>query len=135
MRATDLRIGNYIGCDGDILIVEKIDSKNNIGFSLFKKAVGQHVNSGNKYYIELTEEILLKCGFEKATIPTAIKDIFIVYYKKDSFVVYLMNDFFEIELITKDGEQFNLFRTFKKELHILQNIYQLLENQELTINL
>jgi len=132
MRATDLRIGNYVRYLNKLEKVRQIRSN-----KILLKSIGipQIVYVDYIEPIELTEEILLKCGFDKATIPTAIKDIFIVYYKKDSFVVYLMNDFFEIELITKDGEQFNLFRTFKKELHILQNIYQLLENQELTINL
>ena len=132
MRATDLRIGNYVRYLNKLAKVRQIRSN-----KILLKSIGipQIVYVDYIEPIELTEEILLKCGFEKTTIPTAIKDIFIVYYKKDSFVVYLMNDFFEIELITKDGEQFNLFRTFKKELHILQNIYQLLENQELTINL
>jgi len=118
MRATDLRIGNYIGCDGDILIVEKIDSKNNIGFSLFKKAVGQHVNSGNKYYIELTEEILLnKTPFQK------IND---AHYAYLSFMIWRVENRFYYD---KNGTEL-------KYIHDLQNSFYYNTNKvELTINL
>ena len=64
VEVRELRIGNLIGCDGNILIVEKIDIQNNIGYSLFEKSKGQHVNSGNKYYIPLTEEWLLRFRFK-----------------------------------------------------------------------
>lgn len=117
----DLRIGNYIGCDGDILIVEKIDSKNNIGFSLFKKAVGQHVNSGNKYYIELTEEILLKCGFDED--DTLFHNQIALYKNSIGGFNYNAN-YFEYD---------NLIEI--KYLHQLQNLYWCLCGKELEINL
>jgi len=89
----------------------------------FEQAVG----------IPLTEELILKCGFKKVRIKTAINGFYIIYYKKENFVVYLLSDFFEIELITKRGEQFNLFKTFKKELHVLQNLHYFLTNTELIL--
>lgn len=135
INANELRIGNYVHlfdnigyfkihlvCKSAIQVESDL-----IGGEVFKLDIVQP--------IKLDEDILLNCGFDKIKIPTSIPDFFIEYYKLGDFIVYLLSDFFEVELIRKNGEQFNLFKTFKKELHILQNIYSILEEQELKINL
>ena len=141
MKASELRTGNYVYDDesNDVMVVAKIETieytKWNSGdeFSI----VCKKLDSDSAYYegyfrpINLTEEWVFKLGFEKVKIPTALKDFYIEYYKKDNFIVYLLKDSFEIELITKSGEQFNLYTNFKKEVHILQNVFYSLTSTEL----
>ena len=114
MKTNELRIGNYIGQDGNILIVEKIDIQNNIGCSLFEKAKGQHVNSGNKYFIPLTEEWLLKLGFYECH----------GWYRKNNLEIYKVKNYLYIP-------RFNIGL---EHVHQIQNLYFALTGEELTIN-
>lgn len=65
MEANELRIGNYFGCDGDILQVTNINEHGIFGGKIAIKNTGMRTNSGQKYPIEITEEWLLRFGFEK----------------------------------------------------------------------
>jgi hypothetical protein len=135
MKASELRIGNLT----EYFIIDKLDERkefwevnaldiddisdiNRLGYKL----------AGYRP-IPLTEEWLLRFGFERIKINTSVKGIWIIYYKLNDFVVYLLSDFFEVELIKKNKEQFNLRKVFKKEVHILQNLYFAIINQELTL--
>ena len=112
IHANELRIGNLIGCDGNILVVEKIDVQNNIGYGLFEKSKGQHVNSGNKYFIEFTE------NWVKRAVNL---DIF-------HFEIYGDDTCgFHIDL---DGAWL-----FIKYLHDFQNLFFALTRQELELKL
>ena len=143
MQTNELRIGNYVSDDEDdsIMIVSSIEDPQytrwNSGdeFNIVCRASSTTYFEGEFKPIELTEGWILQLGFKKVKLETALKDFYIEYYQKDNFVVYLLSDFFEVELITKSGEQFNLFKTFKKEIHILQNLYFSLMGEELELEL
>jgi hypothetical protein len=138
MKAQDLRIGNYIEVGLNIKfesvysIIEEISNNSNV--VLIKDANILRVMPLDVINpIPLTEEWLLKFGFEKNEIPTSLKDFYIINYQLENFVVYLLESSFEIELINKSGEQFNLFINKKKQVHILQNLYFALTGKELKI--
>lgn len=90
------------------------------------------INIGSISSIVITEELLLKCGFDRTTYITKGIEIEITYYKLKNIVIYLLHDFFEIEIITPDG-QFNLYKSFEKHLHQLQNLFFALTGQELEV--
>ena len=115
-KANELRIGNLIGCDGNILIVEKIDKQNNVGCSLFEKSKGQHVNSGNKYFIPLTKEWLLDFGFKLISEDKKV-------YCKGRFQIEKIGDSF---IETRYG-------TNLKYIHKLQNLHFEIIKEELTL--
>jgi len=120
MEANEFRIGNYVFSK----MVE-----DTIQLSALLESQDLQVEP-----IPLTEEWLFKFGFKKIKIKTTIKGFYIISYKLNDFVVYLLSDFFEVELIRQNKEQFNLFKTFKKEVHFLQNLYFALINEELKLN-
>ena len=64
MEAKELRIGNLVECDGNILEVIRI-SKDVINYETVIKSKGLQTNSGRKVPIPITEEWLLKFGFIK----------------------------------------------------------------------
>ena len=79
--------------------------------------------------VSLTEEWLLRCGFKKVIEHFSVEDI---HYENKNCWVYLLEDCFEIEVNCSD-KRFNLWRQYKKELHILQNLYKEIFQEELTI--
>lgn len=122
MRATDLRIGNYVRYLNKLAKVRQIRSN-----KILLKSIGipQIVYVDYIEPIELTEEILLNCGFEKKEF-----DYFILKYgNNECYFSYKRNN---LELCR------NMQTTASskiKYLHQLQNLYFALTNQELTINL
>jgi|SRR5690606_18891832 len=123
IQANELRIGNYVRCvEGNIIKINKEDF------------ICILTNTYEVDPIPLTEEILLKCGFERKSYTTKGVEIEVIYYKIGNIVVYLMRDFFEIEITTSSG-QFNLHKTFPKKLHQLQNLYFALTGEELEVKL
>ena len=144
IQANELRIGNYVYDNFDVTnprVITKINIDDFISMS-----------HGNKYYpIPITEEILLKCGFEVSTSA----DI----YEKDVYSIQIENSrslcfyncevtqmetgekktvstwFFDYEWahsVTNDG---NSFWNRPKYLHQLQNLYFCLTGQELNVEL
>jgi hypothetical protein len=129
MKANELRLGNLILKNNEIHEISSL-----FFVDLHDGTIRENYN--NSYIIEpipLTEEWLLKFGFKKNEIPTALKEFYIVNYQLENFVVYLLEKSFEIELINKNKDQFNLFINPKKQVHILQNLYFALTNNELKI--
>lgn len=116
MKANELRIGNWLQrLDGsffqctpnDILIIYQWDGSE----SLLPKP------------IPITEELLLKCGFEKKHTDVFIKGIY------------------DLEPLFSDSDEWD-FCIYEKEtntklkyLHQLQNLYFALTGKELEINL
>lgn len=133
IQPQELRIKNIVSIDGVMIKVRSI-TKDKIGYYHAKRFWYEYEFKDFEP-IPLSEELLFKSGFELVKVPTEIKDFHIEYYKKGIFVVYLLKDHFEVELINKVGEQFNLFKIFKKQLHKLQNIYYEIEGEELQITL
>jgi len=118
MKVTDLRIGNYIYYNNEIIKITGIK--------------GNKIYWGNDYYdsimlnhnlftpIPLTEEILFKCvGFEKIGIMIESGLFYKIYKQDDAWIIALSNGI----LIRK-----------LKYLHEFQNIYKELTGEELKIN-
>lgn len=139
VKSNELRLGNLIGCDGNILIVEKIDIQNNIGCSLFEKSKGQHANSGNKYFIPLTEEWLLNFGFEKFIYDSEETGFGVEYELKASPDVFLSySDDFSLGIYSEESRKENDMAVIPtheniKHVHQLQNLYFALTGEELTL--
>lgn len=117
MRVEELRVGNFVRHEGNVKEIANIIGKvsKSVEFMSWKK-----VHISNIEPIELTEEILLKCGFE----PT----YFVSNNKLASYRIY------NIDFLNPD---FTLvwFKTKIEYLHQLQNLYFALTNKELEINL
>lgn len=119
MKATDLRIGNYVKYLGEITIVNSISGATTTYVSTRKSGI-MPINSFQP--IELTEDIFLKCGF--------------VYVKHFGFRMrkgcFIKDDleysgyYFRWNGQTLAGIHY---------LHQLQNLYFALTQTELEINL
>ena len=124
MESNDLRIGNYIAdyeCEPYYFKVEEIKKRN---FDL-----GVVYRNGSCWcrepeLIELTEEILLKCGFDKLCDKRK-------GFKKSLYSNKYLSFDFDDGVLSIDWRP--LLKI--KYLHQLQNLYFALTNQELTINL
>lgn len=110
MKAEELRIKNKVNLSGEIVTVKSIEF-NNINQEYFIKIFEDFRLPKVSFLnpISLTEEILLKCGFEKT------KEI-------DSWE---LKGFGFVDISTPQC----------KYLHQLQNLYFALTGEELTINL
>jgi len=126
----ELRLGNYIKLekylnDGDrVFKVEIFGVNNRISTSCINKDGEERFVFMKLPYepIQLTEEILLKCGFEKIRTDYFIEGIRFYVSKPDNF-----DDFV---LVDKDS-----VLTIVKHLHQLQNLYFSLTGEELKVNL
>ena len=122
MKANELRIGNYVnhkelgyiqvyGMNGEI-----------IQFDYRKDPYYEEIPFDKLSYIPLTEDILLKCGFEKEEESNCYVNQIALYFTFDKITCNV--SYYEYDnLINVDY------------LHQLQNLYFALTNEELTINL
>lgn len=117
VNANELRLGNWISYNGKYYEVDEI------WFDLDEGAYyTQDFNINFISPIPLTEELLLKCGFERNKT-----------YKR-----YFYNG---ISISKYEGEKYFVFDGWRfraidiKYLHQLQNLYFILTGEELTINL
>jgi len=119
MKATDLRIGNYVKYLGEITIVNSISGATTTYVSTRKSGI-MPINSFQP--IELTEDILLKCpqfnSISSDGFPLFISGSFVFEVSAEKQLLYI-NDC-GVEL---------------KGLHHLQNIIKDLVQTELEINL
>ena len=114
IKASDLRIGNWVSYLGENVVCDI----NTIW------AISNYVPPTIMYQpIPLTEEWLLRLGFEKVEYP--IEDLVIPYYEKGCISIEGID--FDIELF--NGEKLNI-----DYVHQIQNIYYALHGEELTIN-
>jgi len=120
MKANELRIGNLVERDGNILEVIRVAKDGIVNYDLVIKSQGMHVNSGNVIPIPLTEEWLLKFGFEKN------KNGFFNLIKNSEVEILIRDDYW-----TCDGIVFSLFNL--KHVHQLQNLFFVLTGEELKI--
>lgn len=113
MESRDLRVGNYLLYNDRVVIVDEI---------LFEGINLTHEGAEYEYRdlkpIELSEEILLKCGFVPCSI---IENNFNI----KGMCIWKCNDMF---LCDKNGVHI-------KHLHQLQNLYWCLTNKELNVQL
>lgn len=115
IQANELRIGNYVIAKGEI---EKVDDVLLFGINL-------HHDCWEFEYkdikpIELTEEILLKCGFSNFSKPQYRWLLGDFKLDIDDFAICFMGNWLDIKICY---------------LHQLQNLYFALTNTELKINL
>lgn len=146
IKENELRFGNYV-------IIKNYNSKywNKIGiiegFSRNAEYISLDINKYSAFYLKdiepitLTEEILIKCGFEKYNF-TEYENGYIIEHKEPSKCVYIRTSV--MPNISGFYAVFNRCECNKNEiqyikkieyLHELQNMYQLLTNEELTIQL
>lgn len=127
MEAKELRMGNLLLTDYDYLVEVEFIHRNR--FDCRECTTGNFVLNGKYKPILLTEQWLLKFGFERVTPTENGYDNDCAYELKNFGRIALKNGF----LITDqyyflDGLDFNL-----KHVHELQNLYYALTKQELTI--
>jgi hypothetical protein len=133
MIATELRIGNFVLYEGKQLeIYEFNNSLNLIEFKISScGTMSPGINNCHIQPIELTEEILLKCGLEKSThiIVNANDERYegAVNYvtKGDNYYmnIYVNNGLFYYYLDCNDDDYgFNYTMKEIKFLHQLQNV-------------
>jgi hypothetical protein len=114
MRANELRLGNYVYPYDDInLVSQKVIFRDYINV-----CIKDFENTNNLFPIPLTEEWLLKFGFNKWKNKNN--------YSKGSFIIYTLS---------KKGFHFGKKSLRIKIEHInqLQNLYFALTGEELTI--
>lgn len=144
MKATELRIGNFVRINKRIVKVESLDSSGiNIeacgGYypgdcSIEHDAYFEKWNSSIKQVtpITLTEEWLLKFGFEETgnqNFEITIKEF---GNRKISFTK--MMDEWGLGLIFNDGKRVPIFPTNIYFVHQLQNLYFALTGEELKLS-
>jgi len=128
MEATDLRIGNLFERDGSIIEAIRIAKDGTINYDLVKESKGMRTNGGRVKPIELTEELLLKCGFtyHEGDQSFELNEIAIKQTHVDRFVPAYKH--------TDAGWQY-LKQCGFLYLHQLQNLYFALTQTELQITL
>ena len=124
MNSSDLRIGNWVAYNNDFFIIKTI-SKYRVTATRGRGDVEFDYTSIKP--IELTEEILLKCGFEQELIKHQ--------YSLRLITLQLPNE----NDYHKKGRVYYNSWAIKNEcveyLHQLQNLYFSLTNEELNVQL
>jgi len=119
IQAKDLRIGNWVKLDKYFYKVYSVNPLENKLIDKDKIIISGWYVDGIKP-IQLTEEILLKCGFKKINK---------IYFRKGALTIEVQS--FGHFRVSFDGKMLvNL-----KHLHQLQNLYFALSNEELNIEL
>lgn len=118
MKSSDLRIGNYIQDEQSIIYkVASLNEKSILGEDLENKDLWENFGFIG---ISLTEEILLKCGFNKLG--------------KYTFVCN--NSLMQLEINVLNGNILHSILAIEiKYLHQLQNLYWCLCEKELNVNM
>lgn len=120
MKASELRIGNFVEFDGEESKIESISLGVKSGHVVYLECYGDLILFDHLEPIPLTEEWLVKFGFEeKDGYFTKNKDDIYNNYTDNSFD-YVINGIVIIEI---------------KHVHQLQNLYFALTGEELKIQL
>ena len=127
IQSQELRIGNYVfDIDGDILQIGEIL---NIGVKFKNTSLSSRYEKINP--IPLTEEILLKFGFEKDENEIFHIDLFTHYLE----LMYSMDCYYPIYIqkaqMSSENEQ-RIGLNNLEFVHQLQNLYFALTGEELT---
>ncbi len=136
LKCTDLRIGNYVNIEGDVVKVKEIYEKS------IHYTYGEYESYATEDFIqpiELTEEVLVKIGFEDrkgyfnysrvfGDENNYCDSIYIYYCPRLNHFKFTHNIVEKLDLQTMD--LYNI-----KYLHQLQNAHFILTNKELNIEL
>ncbi len=134
MKANELRIGNWVQTTEGYKRVAELDKYGiayHMTFDAVKLALCKYLKP-----IPLTEEILLKCGFEK--IEEEFDGHTDLHYilKVDSFCTLVLCDDFSFSFQDeKLKEQICVKNDTLNSVHRLQNLYFVLTGEELEIEL
>lgn len=127
MKANELRIGNKVKVNGlyngQILTYDRFNEEKDVMFFSDGNKFGMGEFLHNIEPIQLTEEILLKCGFEKNGIRYSKNDIYL--WIDENKIVFAI-----AELKSKTGKYLEI-----ESFHQLQNLYFALTGEELTIDI
>ena len=115
MKATELRIGNYLKYP---ILKIKVNASLLLAFENNKGYIDLYQP------IELSEEILLKCGFEKIENNWKVLDF-----------IYFKISWERLAGLALTFENESVYLPHIKYLHQLQNLIHALTNEELTVNL
>jgi hypothetical protein len=133
MKASELRLGNLITSDGEIFIVDEIRGDFVRAGALGIYSAGFHLDD---YYIPLTEEWLLKFGFEKFGSAGLVNRI---GYYSISLIDSLSEHPSALQIWTGTAPVFHIsieeygYSNNIKYVHQLQNLYFALTGEELTV--
>lgn len=123
IQAGELRIGNLAERDGNLLKVIRISKDGIVNYDLIKKSQGIHVNSGNVVAIKLTEEWLIKLGFNKLNNSN---EWYVIKQNDFELSIHLSGN----EICFGSGNVF--FKGNFKHIHTIQNLYFALTGKELS---
>jgi hypothetical protein len=126
MKANELRIGNFLKYDDEIIQVSNL-CKNYVEFYDKEDLL---IGDTPKYFqpIELTEELLVKIGFEGEMYE------FCLHTEDANITVNLIENRVEISFFGNCEAELCI-KYNVKYLHELQNVYYCLTNEELEVNL
>ncbi len=140
MKENELRIGNLVTDEfyGSFKTIIKVESINDKGINLAIEDDGNYPECASRwiepyykfnelYGIPLTEEILLKCGFEKLTTKSEGYNASSYSYRRGSSLIVCLYDGILSVSFWQGNE--------KKYLHELQNFFFTLTGEELEITL
>lgn len=136
MEAKELRIGNYIGCqDIKYFRVDEILWFNHLGYVArmrmsenFESTIDLQLD-GREEPIHLTQELLLKCGFEKITKVGG--NTFFSFKRKRGDLPKPVIEIYEDRTVVGN----NTHVKHVEYVHQLQNLYFALTGDDLYINL
>ncbi len=124
MKASELRIGNYLDFDGRICFIEAID-KQGVEVKFLDNGEEEWIDLFQFSPIQITEEWALKFGFEKKNNE-----------------VFIFKNLIKLNIWNKECELYLGDRTFVRwmvwdldiiQIHQLQNLYFALTGEELEI--
>ena len=143
MKATELRIGNYV-TDRITKNIIEVDSINELGITLFADIIDEDMFVNNQEEaddiepIPLTEDWLLKLGFENYEWCT---DCAFIKFNSSHMMLRYYNDKWHCQktIVSKDskGQKMSEAKQIVKKgmikhVHQLQNLYHALMGEELT---
>lgn len=123
MKPQELSIGNLVCYNGEVVKVKQI-TKHKIGYhTIPDETIMNYARLCEVEPIPITDELLLENGFEQCDYM--FKTLFIEMYEvENGWHLHIDNDKFETAIALTI-----------KSLHQLQNAYQLVTNEELTLQL
>lgn len=131
MKANEFRIGNYVRWkDNDKVwralrgTYDKITANDIPFFDEDEERANLIVEA-----IELTEDILLKCGFELIYDGYYAKELYLIQDTRFEFLINKQN--FELSGLIYKGDTY----LYMRYLHELQNLYYAITKKELEVNL